>query len=833
MKTPTLRHLLNLVVLAGAAQVIPAAHAQPAPSPGARPFFPSWYQSDRTVGPQADGSIVVSNNQTITPAGQVIVFGGNVRAKAVALNPKNTTAALLAEGAPEAVIIFDRVTGAIVQNFKSPSSTGSYNGITYSADGTKLFFSQDNNHVNVTSVDPATGELTLTSTVNLPALPANPPYPYYDPSSNIPGAIALSPDGAKAYVVLNAANALGVIDVASGTLTTEIPVGNVPNSIAISADGHYAYVSNEGGRAAKAGEYTYPSNGAAIVADPTNAFAITGTVSVVDLTTSTVAATIDVGLHPAGLTLSGDHLYVANSFSDTISVVDVRSNRVVRTIDAGVPVPGRPFGAGPNAITVVDGRTAYVTLGTSNAIAVLDVANPFANRAIGYIPAAYFPTSIAYDAVNKQLVVANDKGVGTHEIAPGYSGYVTGYDFGVAQLIPVPDALQLAKYTEEVIHDNHWSAQNPNLLVGPEYVNPRARPVPIPLHIGEPSVIKHVFLVIKENQTYDYNLGDLAQGNGDASLAVFAPGAPNLHALVSRFPLLDNAYAPSRQSADGHVWIDESGSFYSNEILSPDWLRSYPGGTIDDALTTTPRGFLWSAAQNKGLSVRLYGESATTVVRSDPNPATGAAYTWGDYYNTAMCIEGQIPADTCATLAQVPFTALVLASGAASGQAIFDPYYPSFTLTIPDQYRLDYYLSTFEQQLETDTVPNLTILWLPDDHTEYGAAGYPGILNEIADNDLALGRLVETVSHSKVWGSSAIFVEEDDSANDQDHVDGHRMTSFVFSPWTAPRQAEGQGKVVHTTYTQENINRTIENILGFEPLTQFDLVASPMFDAFG
>jgi hypothetical protein len=161
-----------------------------------------------------------------------------------------------------------------------------------------------------------------------------------------------------------------------------------------------------------------------------------------------------------------------------------------------------------------------------------------------------------------------------------------------------------------------------------------------------------------------------------------------------------------------------------------------------------------------------------------------------------------------------------------------DPHFPPFNLDIPDQYRVDYWIKEFQRQDGAKQVPNLTILWLPDDHTAGTSKGHPYPLNYQADNDLALGRMVEAISHSKVWSQSAIFVEEDDSQAGTDHVDGHRQPVFIISPYTAAPQAAGQGKVIHTTYTAENINRTIENILGTRPLTQFDLVASPMFDAF-
>ena len=180
----------------------------------------------------------------------------------------------------------------------------------------------------------------------------------------------------------------------------------------------------------------------------------------------------------------------------------------------------------------------------------------------------------------------------------------------------------------------------------------------------------------------------------------------------------------------------------------------------------------------------------------------------------------------------MPDDAISVSSDIPSAAKIMDPHYPPFNLTIPDQYRADYWIPLFNKQDAAGQVPNLTIMWLPSDHTNGTSKGFPYPINYQADNDLALGRIVEAISHSKVWAQSAILVEEDDAQNGVDHVDGHRQPVYVISPYTAAPQAPGQGKVIHTTYTAENINRTIENILGMQPLTQFDLVASPMFDAF-
>jgi len=792
---------------------------------------------NRTVGPQPDGSVVVSDNQTLTPAGRIIELGSPVRAKAVALNPnvRTNSGAVLLMGSPQPIIVFSTATGQVLQRFipaftrgteSTTSKAGSFAGITYAADGKSLFFSQDDNHVVIANVDPQTGLLTNGQSVTLPGPPADGRH-YHNARSLNPGGIAVSGDGKRAYVALNVTNTLGVIDLAASPaqLIAQIPVGNAPNSVVI--HGKYAYVSNEGGRLATSGDFTNDSDGTPIVADRKNAFAITGTVSVVDLAAGKEVKTINVGLHPAGMTVSGSSLYVTNAYSDSLSVIDLNTDRAVRTIDLSVPIAGGFFGSGPNGVAVTDDGRAYVTLGQANAVAAINLQGRDAHPVIGYIPTGYFPTSIAYDKAQKQLVVADDKGLGAH--VPAHSGGLAGFnthqDTGTVNLIPLPNATQLAQFSKQVFDNNHWNLST-NIEVGPQFVDARATPIAVPRHIGEPSLIKHVFLIIKENRTYDQILGDVSWGNGDQSLALFASAVPNQHAFVRRFPLLDNVYAPSRQSADGHPWIGMSGSFYSNDVLSPDWIRSYPGGNSDDALTYTPRGFLWTAAEAKGLTAKLYGEWSNEAKIA--KKADGTKFTWSDFYQTALCKEGKAPQSSCI----VPDDAISVSSEIPSAAKIIDPHYPPFNLIIPDQYRMDYWIPEFQRQDAANQVPNLTILWLPNDHTAGTTKGQPYPVNYQADNDLALGRMVEAISHSRIWAQSAIFVEEDDSQGGVDHVDGHRQPVFVISPYTVAPETPGQGKVIHTTYTAENINRTIENILGMQPLTQFDLVASPMFDAF-
>ena len=499
---------------------------------------PRTSNPNRTVGPQNDGSIVVSDNQTLTPAGKIIELGSPVRAKSIALNPngKTNSGAVLLMGSPQPIIVFNTATGQVVQRFipafmkgteSTSSKAGSFTGITYSADGKRLFFSQDDNRVVIANVNPQTGLLTNGQSVDLPEPPAD-GRPYYKAKAINPGGIAVSGEGKRAYVVLNVANTLGVIDLADSPakLIAQIPVGNAPNSVVI--HGKYAYVSNEGGRPATSEDFTNYSDGTPIVVDRKDAFAITGTVSVVDLSAGKEVKVVKVGLHPAGMTISGSDLYVANAYSDSLSVIDLNTDDVVRTIDLSVPIAGGVFGSGPNGVAVTDDGRAYVTLGQANAVAAINLQGRDAHPVIGYIPTGYFPTSIAYDKVQKQLVVADDKGLGTHVPARsgGLSGFNTHQDTGTVNLIPLPNANQLARFSKQVFDNNHWNLTT-NIEVGPEYVDAHAVPVAVPRHIGEPSLIKHVFLIIKENRTYDQMLGDVSWGNGEPSLAVFASAVPN------------------------------------------------------------------------------------------------------------------------------------------------------------------------------------------------------------------------------------------------------------------------------------------------------------------
>ncbi|HEY6301845.1 MAG TPA: bifunctional YncE family protein/alkaline phosphatase family protein [Terriglobales bacterium] len=812
--------------------------------------YPTYF-----TGPQANGSWVVSDGAVITPAGTQVDLGIRVRAKAIALNPnaKSHTAAVLTLGATQAVEIFDTNTGNVLQNYATfgTDSSGSYSGIAYSANGKYLVFSQDSSNVTIAAVN-AQGLLEDDAQVHVapdnsfiacfpnspPASYGNPCGSFYSSYTSYPGGVALSKDGSSAYALLNQNNTLVQIDLAANppTAGTQIRVGNAPHSIVINRTGTTAYVSNEGGRAATEADFQINSAGTEIVADPFVGAAITGTVSVVDLASMTVTDTISTGgLHPTGMAFYQGSLLVSNTYSDTISLINTASNTVSRTINLGLPIgiPGQgpSWGAGPTSIAVNSAAgVAYVALYHANAIAVVDLSPAATNPVLGMIPVAYAPSSVVLDVTNNTLLVANDKGIGTrlsYECDHGVCGYNTHQDNGTVSIVPVPLSGTLQAMTQQVIYNNHWDlAKN---IASASGGNPKTKPVAIPAKIGDPSLIKHVFLIVRENRTYDQILGDVVAGNGDPTLAVFGDGSaaggtpvtPNAHLWVQRFPLLDNFYDPSRQSADGHQWIQEGTAPYADDIQSPDWVRSYPGGNAGDALAYQKKGFLFSEAEAAGLPVKIYGEYIENNTYLQPNGSTDEP-SWTEFYVDSQCFEG---GSACAPPGIPGEKTLYFQNTITSESSIPAVYsymvknFPYFDLNIPDQFRVDLWVQDFNNDVANGTVPAMEQLWIMDDHT----TGPPTPQAEQADNDLAVGRIIDYISHSPVWSTSAIFIEEDDAQNGVDHIDGHRSPGYIISPY-----AVQNGPTDHTYYTQVNMTRTMEQILGLPPMNQFDLIASPM-----
>ena len=824
-------------------------------------FAGSQYYPTYTPGLIANNTWVVGDGQIITPAGTQINLvanestGTGVRAKAIALNPiplanGDHTAAVLTLGANTttgAVEVFDVVTGTILQEFSpNNSAKGSTAGLAYTQDGKYLLLSQDSSYVTVASVGPD-GKLTYVTRVQLPVnlsfitcfdnsppgTTGSAPIPCgqtYSSGTAYPLGLAISADGKTAYSVLDTNDSLTKIDLTTvpPTQVAEIRVGNVPNSIVLSSDGRTAYVSNEAGQVATQNDFQEYSNGTNVVANnPTGAIS-TATISVVDLASFSVTNTISLtGLHPTGMALWGQYLLVANAYSDDLSVIDTTTNKEVRKINVGLPiaVPSplasspRAYGAAPNSLAVDSvNNVAYVALYNANAVAVVDLSAGNNAPVKGMIPVGYAPSSVVLDTADKQLLVANDKGIGTENTNLGTNcatyygvcGFNSHQDEGTVSIVAIPDSATLAADTQQVFMNNHWDlALNIASSTGG---NPNTPPVAIPAKIGDPSLIKHVFVIIRENRTYDQMLGDVAAGNGDASLAVFGGiYSPNAHSLVQRFPLLDNFYDPSRQSADGHNWIVQAMAPYSDDIQSPDWIRDYPsnGG---DAIAYQNKGNLYNLATKAGIKLKNYGEYIEYNLFNPPDNSHTEP-SWCQFYDDTVAYESNQEQqlyyyNTVSSYSPLPDVINHTVQN-----------YPQFDTGIPDQFRVDIWKQDFANDVANNSVPQLSFMWISSDHT----GGPPNAMAMQADNDLALGRFVDIITHSSVWPTSAIFVEEDDAQNGVDHVDGHRSPGYIISPYVLQN-----GPADHTFWTQVNMTRTIEQILGLTPMNQFDLWASAM-----
>jgi YVTN family beta-propeller protein len=508
------------------------------------------------------------------------------------------------------------------------------------------------------------------------------------------------------------------------------------------------------------------------------------TVSVVNLATRRVVRTVTVGTHPCAITASPtrDEIYVANGDSDSVSVLDATTGAVRRTIDLR-PYANAPVGASPDGLTVSSGgSTLYVTNAGDDDVAVVRLATSTSpDRIAGLIPTAWYPSGVAIDPAGRTLFAINMKGLGAGpHLDP--TTYWPAFMGGTLSRIPVPNPAQLAAYTAQVAANDRFGVQ-PTIPAGSV----------IPSHPGDPTPITHVIYVMKENRTFDQVLGDLGRGNGDPSLAIFGEDVtPNQHELARRFVTFDNFYADAEVSADGWSWTTGG---YANGYIQRNWPVDYNGygrpydfggfgeGTQAGLPGEHPgRGFLWDEVADAGLSYRNFGF----------------------FVDNPVDLQDSIPGLLGHT----------------------DPEFPGWDLLTADQVRIDRWLDVFRGYEERGSMPAVQFVYLPSDHTAGTTPRARRPEAMVADNDLAFGRLVEAVSHSAFWGSTAIFALEDDAQDGPDHVDGHRSTAYVISPYTQ------KGSVDSTFYSSVSVLRTIEMILGLPPLSQFDAAANPMAAAF-
>ena len=777
------------------------------------------------VGRSREEYIVTPVNQLLTPYGRQVELAG-LRPQAIALSPDGKR--LLVSGKTSELLVIDIDRAEVIQrvalpgddqkepptvvspNILKPDRSGqvSYTGLVFSHDGKRIYLSNVNGSIKVFSVNNA-GAVQPSHTIALPSAGA----PRRKPE--IPSGLQLSADDTKLYVCGNLSNRLLEIDAAKGTVLRSWEVGMAPYDVVL-ADGK-AFVSNWAGRRPGASDLTGPAGrGTLVRVDPVRHISNEGSVSVIHLTQGKVASEILTGLHASGLAVSPDQKFVvcANAGSDHLSIIDVATESVIETIWAKHK-PSDLLGASPNALAFdASGRTLFVAHGTHNAIGVFhfDPEDQGDTRLRGLIPAGWFPGAVVFDPTRQMLCVANIKGL---PMTPQKQGKGTGFNshhyHGSVSLMPVPSQADLAKLSERAAKNIRRGSIAQAAL--PARTDQPARA--IPERIGEPSLIKHVVYIIKENRTYDQVFGALQRGRGQADLCIFGDEiTPNQHKLANEFVLLDNTYCAGILSADGHQWSTTAFSTDYMEKSFAGFPRSYPDGMGEDeadALAYSPAGFLWDNALAHKTTIRNYGEFMAPKVRwSDPakkgTPPYLACYrTWkGESKEVVFESEPSIESIR-------PFSPIA---------------YVGWEMSVPDQYRADFILRELKDYEAQGQFPQLTIICLPNDHTSGTSAGCPTPASCMADNDLAMGRIVEGLSHSRFWQAMAIFAIEDDPQAGWDHVSGYRTTAYCISPFTR------RGQVVSTQYNTTSLIRTIEQILGLPPMNQFDASATPMFDCF-
>ncbi|MEJ6979087.1 bifunctional YncE family protein/alkaline phosphatase family protein [Pedobacter sp. P351] len=517
--------------------------------------------------------------------------------------------------------------------------------------------------------------------------------------------------------------------------------------------------------------------------------------AVYDIKQERMVAAIITENHPNEIltTKKGEYIFVANANDNSVSIINRAQRKVIETISATL-FPTKLTGSTTNGLALsADEKSLYIANADNNCLSVFNVSQPGKSVSMGFIPTGWYPTNVK--TVNNKILVSNGKGFSSMPNPQGpqpvkktdNSGshlgntnsrlqYIGGLFKGTLSFIDQPNAARLNTYSKQVYANTPFNKAKEN-----EAHNALGNPVPA--KPGDKSPIKHVFYVIKENRTYDQVLGDMPEGNGDTSLCIFPEKiTPNHHALARQFVLLDNFYVDAEVSADGHNW---STAAYANDYVEKTWPISYGnrGGTYDyegSRKIAYPRdGFIWDYCNRAGVSYRSYGEFTSTGKAS------------------IKSLEGKI----CVN-------------------------YPSYNLDIKDVDRIKVFKHDFDSLLAVGQVPQFNTIRIGNDHTSGQRKGKLSPISMVADNDLALGQLIEHISNSPVWKESAIFVLEDDAQNGPDHVDAHRSPAFVISPYIK------MGSVNHTMYSTSGMLRTMELILGLPPMSQYDAAAKPLFDCF-
>jgi YVTN family beta-propeller protein len=729
------------------------------------------------VGRLPDGAQSLPSEQILRVAGRRLQFSG--RPVDLVLAPDGRTVFVKNM---KNLLVVDAASWALSQTLNYPASGASLHGIAVQRDGSHVYVTGSGQELYDWQIA-ATGLVSFSRTISLP-------------DGSDPCGLALSADGSNAYVCLSIKNTLAVVNLAAGTVSRQIPVGIAPWSVVLSPDGRTAYVSDWGGRFPKGDDLTATSAGTAVVVDA-RGVASSGVVSFVNLASGLESAQVPTGLHPSDLALSHDGrtLFVANANSDTVTVIDTQSRTVRETILIR-PDPTLPFGSEPDGLTLSsDGRTLFVASAGNNAVAVVRLPHARHSKSAveGFFPTDWFPGAVVVD--KSFAFVANVKGLGSRRGQPTAASYEGSAFLGTVNRIPIPSGAALRRCTAQVIENGRVR----QIKQAFEPAKPGQARVPVPARLGEPSVFEYVLYVLKENKTYDQMFGDMPQGNGDPDLCIYPQlVTPNHHALARQYVLLDNYYCNGVNSADGHSWSTEGNTTDHLEKSFGGFVRSYTFG--DDPLTYSSTGFIWNNVLQHGLSFRNYGEFDYAAVPS------GASWL-------------QIYTNFTNGTRSIAFAQNI---GIASLRPYSSTNVPGWNLDIPDVVRAYGFIKELNAAQAAGAWPRFNFLYLPNDHT----GGTPPAKAQLADNDLALGRVVEAVTRSAFGSNTVIFVMEDDPQSGFDHVDGHRSICLVISPYTKRAQT------ISAFYNQAGVLHTMEQIMGLPPMNQQDAMAPLMFECF-
>jgi len=749
---------------------------------------PSSQPGPRTVGDITGATVLVPTGQSIKSAGTTLAFAG--RPVDLALSPDGK---ILFVKLIDGLAVVDAATMTQLQRLPyDKKERGTMHGIAVSPDGSRVLVTVTRSMLQVATREG--GKWDWTQVISVPG---------FDKGDSFPCGVAVSSDGAKAYIAVSRNNTLAVVDLISASLVREIPVGVAPFGVVLSVDGTTAFVSNWGGRRAVKGERVMASTGTDVLVDE-RGIPTSGTVGKVDLSLNRMVGEVPVGLHPSAIVSSTDgrRLFVANANADNVSVIDADAFAVLQNVGVR-PDSTLPYGSITDGVAVSrDGSLMLAANAGNNAVALVrfDEKSGRWGKVNGFIPTGWFPAAVVLS--DRFMYVANAKGEGSRTRDTSAHKWHVKWQRGTVSRIELPSAAELANDTRRALSLSRTKSSMNEFATSRNTKGVKA--VPVPRRTGEPSVFKHVVYVLKENRTYDQVFGDMKKGNNDPALCIYGHDAsPNHHALASTFALLDNYYCSGIVSADGHQWATQGITSDYQEKSWGTWSRSYDFGT--DPLAFAPTDFLWDNALLHGKSFRNYGEFDFPEVKPD-------TASWFTVYSDYLHKEGKT-----GSVVNLPLELLRQYSCLE---------FPGWNLRIPDVLRMDRFLKEFREFEKSGEWPDLVLVYLPQDHTSGLSQDYPTPRAMMADNDLALGRLVDAISHSRFWESTCIFVNEDDPQDGFDHVDGHRSLCLVVSPYTK------RGKVVSTFYNQSSVLHTIERILGLPPMNQMDALAPTMEDCF-